>query len=151
MLIRIRSTGQVMTESEFRKINSNTSFPPQISVAVLNEFGADPVLNGAQPTPTFYQVVVQQGVEQINGKWFTKFVCVDMDQDAKDAKDAEHKAINKTQAEKLLTETDWTQMPDVPLLNKQEFASYRAVIRAIALNPPVVVTQWAAKPAEQWS
>lgn len=151
MLIRIRSTGQVMTESEFRKINSNTSFPPQISVEVLNEFGADPVLNGAQPTPTFYQNVVQQGVEQINGQWFTKFVCVDMSQEAKDAKDAEYKEINKTQAEKLLSETDWTQVADVPLLNKQAFVTYRAAIRAIALNPPVIVNQWATKPAEQWS
>ena len=99
MLIRIRSTGQTMYEAEFRSINSNTSFPPQISVAVLNEFGADPVLNGAQPTPTFYQVVVQDGVEQINGQWFTKFICVDMDQEAKDAKDAQCKAANKARAE----------------------------------------------------
>lgn len=151
MLIRIRSTGQVMTESEFRGINSNTSFPPQISVAVINEFGADPVLNGAQPTPTFYQVVVQQGIEQINGQWFTKFVCVDMDQKAKDAKDAQCKASNKATAEKLLSETDWTQVADVPLLNKQEFATYRAAVRAIALNPPVIVENWATKPAEQWS
>ena len=73
MLIRIRSTGQTMYESEFRANNPNTSFPPQISVEVLNEFGADPVLNGAQPTPTFYQFVAQDGVEQIGGQWFTKF------------------------------------------------------------------------------
>ena len=151
MLIRIRSTGQTMYEAEFRKLHSNTSFPPQISVEILNEFGADPVLNGAQPTPTFYQFVVQDGVEQINGQWFTKFICVDMDQEAKDAKDAQCKAANKAQAEKLLSETDWTQVADVPLLNKQEFADYRAAIRAIALNPPVIVENWATKPAEQWS
>ena len=150
MLIRIRSTGQVMYEAEFRSINSNTSFPPQISVEVLNEFGADPVLNGAQPTPTFYQVVVQQGVEQIDGQWFTKFVCVDMDQEAKDAKDAECKAANKANAEQKLAATDWTQVADVPLLNKQEFADYRAAVRAIALNPPVQAT-FPDIPAEQWS
>ena len=151
MLIRIRSTGQTMYESEFRSINSNTSFPPQISVEILNEFGADPVLNGAQPTPTFYQVVVQDGVEEVDGQWFTKFICVDMDQEAKDAKDAEYKANNKTTAEKLLAETDWTQVADVPLLNKQEFVDYRAAVRAIALNPPVIVENWAVKPEEQWS
>lgn len=150
MLIRIRSTGQTMYEAEFRSINSNTSFPPQISVEVLNEFGADPVLNGAQPTPTFYQTVVQQGVEQIGGQWFTKFVCVDMDQEAKDAKDAQCKAANKATAEQKLAATDWTQVADVPLLNKQEFADYRAAVRAIALNPPVQAT-FPDLPAEQWS
>lgn len=150
MLIRIRSTGQTMYESEFRSINSNTSFPPQISVEVLNEFGADPVLNGAQPTPTFYQFVVQDGVEQINGQWFTKFICVDMDQEAKDAKDAECKAANKSTAEQKLAATDWTQVADVPLLNKQDFVDYRATVRAIALNPPVQAT-FPDLPAEQWS
>jgi len=149
MLIRIRSTGATMYESEFRSINSNTSFPPQISVEVLNEFGADPVLNGAQPTPTFYQFVVQDGVEQINNQWFTKFILVDMDQEAKDAKDAQCKAANKQEAEQKLAATDWTQVADVPLLNKQEFVDYRTAVRAIALNPPVQAT-FPDLPAEQW-
>jgi hypothetical protein len=150
MLIRIRSTGQTMYEAEFRSINSNTSFPPQISVAILNEFGADPVLNGAQPTPTFYQFVAQDGVEQVGGQWFTKFICVDMDQEAKDAKDAQCKAANKATAEQKLAATDWTQVTDVPLLNKQDFVDYRAAVRAIALNPPVQAT-FPDLPAEQWS
>jgi hypothetical protein len=150
MLIRIRSTGATMYESEFRSINSNTSFPPQISVEILNEFGADPVLNGAQPTPTFYQFVAQDGVEQVGGQWFTKFICVDMDQEAKDAKDTQCKASNKATAEQKLAATDWTQVVDVPLLNKQEFVDYRTAVRAIALNPPVQAT-FPEIPAEQWS
>jgi NACalpha-BTF3-like transcription factor len=151
MLIRIRSTGQTMYESEFRSINSNTSFPPQISVEILNEFGADPVLNGAQPVPSLYQIVVEQGVEQINGQWFTKFVAVEMSQEAKNAKDLQSKEANKKTAEGKLQATDWTQVADVPLLNKQAFVDYRAAVRAIALNPPVIVENWAVKPEEQWS
>jgi hypothetical protein len=150
MLIRIRSTGATMYESEFRSINSNTSFPPQISVEILNEFGADPVLNGAQPTPTFYQFVIQDGVEEVGGQWFTKFICVDMDQEAKDAKDAQCKAANKSTAERKLQATDWTQVADVPLLNKQAFTDYRALVRAIAINPPVEAT-FPELPTEQWS
>jgi hypothetical protein len=150
MLIRIRSTGALMYEPEFRSLYPNTSFPQQITASLLNEFGADPVLNGAQPTPTFYQYAVQQGVEQINNQWFTKFVCVDMDQSAKDAKDAEYKAANKATAESKLQATDWTQVADVPLLNKQEFTDYRVAVRSIALNPPVQAT-FPDLPAEQWS
>ena len=150
-LYRVRTDGSVKTQGEIRRDNPNTSLPAVWTKDVCDAIGVDPVLNGAQPTPTFYQIVAQQGVEQINGQWFTKFVCVDMSQEAKDDKDAECKAGNKATAEKLLSETDWTQVADVPLLNKQAFADYRAAVRAIALNPPVIVDQWATKPAEQWS
>ena len=150
-LYRVRADGSLKTQGEIRRDNPNTSYPAVWTEETCNAIGIDPVLNGPQPTPTFYQYVIQDGVEEINGKWFTKFICVDMDQEAKDAKDAQCKAANKAQAEKLLSETDWTQVADVPLLNKQEFADYRAAIRAIALNPPVIVENWATKPAEQWS
>jgi hypothetical protein len=93
---------------------------------------------------------VQDGVEQVDGQWFTKFICVDMDQEAKDAKDAQCKAANKATAESKLQATDWTQVADVPLLNKQEFVDYRAAVRAIALNPPVQAT-FPDLPVEQWS
>jgi hypothetical protein len=59
--------------------------------------------------------------------------------------------LNKLQAEKLLQETDWSQMPDVALLNKQEFTDYRAVVRAIAVNPPTTPVEFPNKPQELWS
>lgn len=150
MLVRIRSNGSVITEQELLNQYPNTSFPNPITEQVINNLGADVVLNGAQPTPTFYQTVAQDGVEQINGQWFTKFICVDMDQEAKDAKDAQCKAANKATAEAKLSATDWTQVADVPLLNKQDFTDYRALVRAIALNPPVQAT-FPELPVEQWS
>jgi hypothetical protein len=150
MLVRVRNTGAVMYQQEFLNTFTNTSFPAQITEEVINGLGADVVLNGAQPTPTFYQVVVQNGVEQVGGQWFTKFICVDMDQEAKDAKDAQCKAANKATAEGKLAATDWTQVADVPLLNKQEFVDYRTAVRAIALNPPVQAT-FPDLPVEQWS
>jgi hypothetical protein len=57
---------------------------------------------------------------------------------------------NKQLAEEKLAATDWTQVADVPLLNKQEFVDYRAAVRAIALNPPVQAT-FPDLPVEQWS
>ena len=150
MLVRVRNTGAVMYQQEFLNTFTNTSFPAQITEEVLNSLGADVVLNGAQPTPTFYQFVIQDGVEQLDGKWFTKFICVDMNQEAKNAKDTKCKAANKATAEGKLAETDWTQVADVPLLNKQAFVDYRAAIRAIAINPPVIVQNWATKPQEVW-
>jgi hypothetical protein len=57
---------------------------------------------------------------------------------------------NKQIAEEKLAATDWTQVADVPLLNKQAFVDYRAAVRAIALNPPVQAT-FPNLPVEQWT
>jgi len=66
------------------------------------------------------------------------------------AKHASQAAQNKTTAEQLLAQTDWTQVADVPLLNKSDFTAYRATVRAIALNPTHDAV-FPALPAEQWT
>jgi len=130
MELRIRDTGAVMTESEFRSLHPNTSFPQQLSVALLNEFGADPVLNGAQPTATRYQIVVRDGVEEINGQWFTKFTANDIDADAIAALDAQQAASQRTERNRLIAVCDWTQVADSPV-DKEVWATYRQSLRDI--------------------
>jgi hypothetical protein len=41
----------------------------------------------------------------------------------------------KTQRNRLLYESDWTQMPDVALLNKTAWATYRQELRDITSQP----------------
>jgi hypothetical protein len=75
MQIRIQSTGQVMYENEFRALFPNTSFTQQLSEALINELGADVVFEGPQATGgTRYQYSQPSGVEQIDGKWYTKYI-----------------------------------------------------------------------------
>lgn len=74
MDIRLRDTGQVMTEWEFRSLNSNTSFPNIISEELLDSFNADIIFEGSQPTGELWQYAVRDGVEEINGKWFWKYI-----------------------------------------------------------------------------
>lgn len=75
MQVRIRETGQVMYESEFRALHPNTSMPQQLSEELLNDFGADVVFEGPQATGgTVYQYSQSSGVEQVNGKWYTKHI-----------------------------------------------------------------------------
>ena len=40
-----------------------------------------------------------------------------------------------SQAKKLLSDTDYSQLADVNLVNKNEFTEYRSLVRAIANNP----------------
>jgi len=75
MQVRIRETGQVMYEGEFRALFPNTSMPQQLSEELLNSFGADVVFEGPQATGgTVYQYSQASGVEQVDGKWYTKYI-----------------------------------------------------------------------------
>lgn len=130
MELRIRDTGQVMTDSEFRSLHSNTSFPPQLTVELLDSFGADPVLNGPQAQPTRYQVAFRDGVEEINGQWFTKFSVADMDADAIASLDARQADSVRAERNRKLTASDWTQVADAPV-DKAAWAAYRQGLRDV--------------------
>ena len=63
----------------------------------------------------------------------------------------------KRQAKALLTETDWTTIPDVSdpasspfLVNYDEFKQYRSTLRSLAVNP-VAAPVFPTPPTEQWS
>lgn len=58
---------------------------------------------------------------------------------------------NKLKAQQLLRKTDWTQLADVPLLNKEDYAAYRQQIRDIVLNPASATIQWPVEPMSMWS
>lgn len=77
MRLRIRDTGAVMYDDEFRRMYPDTSFPQVLTVELLNDYGADPVFEGPQPPLTENQWSKYDGVEQIDGKWYTKYIAVD--------------------------------------------------------------------------
>ena len=147
MQIRVRTTGAVMYESEFRALHPNTSFPQQLSEALLNELGADVVFEGPQATGgTVYQYSQAQGVEQIEGKWFTKYVlgptfidtvvngttttAAQHEAAYKAVKDAEQATSVRKQRDEKLAECDWTQVADAPV-DKTVWATYRQALRDI--------------------
>lgn len=145
---RIKETGAVVTESELRAMHPNTSFPYVLTEELVNDLGADVVFEGPQPTATKYQVVYRDGVEQIEGKWYTKYSVADMDDEAKAAVDAATIAANKALRNTKLDNTDWTQLGDVPLTAdcKTAFAAYRQALRDLDMLDPT----WPEAPAEEW-
>ena len=65
---------------------------------------------------------------------------------------------NKEEAVKRLNETDWVNQPDVydpantpHLTNRDEFLSYRAFCRNIAVNPYDGNIDWPTEPKAVWS
>jgi hypothetical protein len=128
--------GQVMHEAEFRthiKASGGPSWDTT-TLEVLEALGADVVFEGPQAQPTRYQVAFADGVEQVDGKWYTKYSVADMDADAIAAKDAEQaKSVRQQRGEKL-KDSDWTQVADALLdapVDKAAWATYRQALRDV--------------------
>lgn len=165
MEIRVRETGQVMFDNEWRRMikeSQGLNFG-QLDEATLNRFGADVVFEGPKASGgTVYQYSMRQGVEQVNGKWYTKYVLgpvlVDTTEDGVTTTAAEHEAAYKARKDaeradqmradrnKRLTETDWTQLAD-STADKEAWATYRQALRDIPTQAgfPWEVT-WPTKP-----
>ena len=145
MQIRIRSTGQVLLQHEWEKWVAQTYAKSisGITPEIINTFDSDPVFEGPQATGgTVYQYSQQDGYEQVDGKWYTKFVlgpiftdteeatAVEQETAYKAGKDAEQAtSVRKQRAEKL-SETDWTQLTDAPV-NSALWATYRQALRDV--------------------
>ena len=131
MEIRIRETGQVMFEGEFRSMHPETSFPVPLTAEILADFGADVVLEGPQAEPTRYQVGYRDGVQQIDGKWFTKYSVADMADEAKAAKDARQAENVRETRNQRLKDSDWSQGKDIADAVSQPWAVYRQALRDV--------------------
>jgi hypothetical protein len=132
MQIRIRSTGQVLSQNDWEKWVAQTYAKSLsgITEEAVNRFESDILLEGPQPTPARYQFVVADGVEEIDGKWYTKYILSDMDQQAKDILDAtQAKAVRQERTE-ILRESDWTQLADSSA-DKTTWATYRQALRNV--------------------
>jgi hypothetical protein len=150
MQIRIRQTGAVMYEAEFRAYQQANGGPTwgQTTEEILDSLGADVVFEGPQATGgTVYQYSMPDGVEQVvdaqgAGKWYTKHILGPVFTDTEDATAAEQEAAYKAakdaeQAESVrqqrgekLKDSDWTQVADAPV-DKAAWATYRQSLRDV--------------------
>jgi hypothetical protein len=145
MQIRHRETGAVMYEAEFRAYQQANGGPSwgQTTEEILDSLGADVVFEGPQATGgTVYQFSQADGVEQVDGKWYTKYVlgpiftgtedfsAAEQEAAYKAAKDAEQaKSVRQQRGEKL-KDSDWTQVADAPV-DKAAWATYRQALRDV--------------------
>ncbi len=129
---RLRATGQVMLEDELRRWARDNGGPSwdRTTDEVLEVLGADVVFEGPQAQPTRYQIAFRDGVEQVDGRWFTKYSVADLDDEAKAAKDAEQAKAMREQRNQKLKDTDWTQVADAPG-DKAAWAIHRQALRDI--------------------
>jgi hypothetical protein len=159
MQVRIRESGAVMYEAELRaytKANGGPSWETT-TTEVLEALGADVVFEGAQATGgTVYQYSQADGVEQVDGKWYTKYVLGPVFTDGettaaeqevayKAMKDAEQaKSVRQTRDDKL-AETDWRFRSD--MTPSQEWKDYCQALRDIPAQSGFPwATTWPTQP-----
>lgn len=150
MEIRVRATGAVMYENEFRRWLLSTGGPSYntLTPEIMAELGVDPVFEGPQAVPTTpYQFSYRSGVEEIEGKWYTRYelgpVFIDTEgataaeQEAayKAQKDAEQWVLVRADRNKRLADCDWTQLADATV-DAAAWAVYRQALRDLPQNNP---------------
>jgi hypothetical protein len=138
-----------MYEAEFRAYQQANGGPAwgQTTEEILDSLGADVVFEGPQATGgTVYQYSMPDGVEQIDGKWYTKHILGPVFTDTtvdgvtttaaaneaayKAAKDAEQANAVRQQRTEKLKDSDWTQVADSPV-DQAAWATYRQALRDI--------------------
>jgi len=153
MEIRLRSTGEVMYEGEFRTRFAQNLPPRPLTQEWLDTYTSDPagdiVFEGPQATGgTVYQYSQRAGVEQVDGKWYTKYIlgpvftdtpatetqpaktAAENEAEYKARKDAEQATSVRNQRTQMLKDSDWTQIAD-STADKAAWATYRQALRDI--------------------
>ena len=140
---RIRETGEIVTNlaAQF----PNTSLPVSLTQDDFDALGIDPVFEAPQPEHTQFQVVYRDGVEKIEGKWYTKYGVSDMDQEAIDAMTAAQWESVRALRNTKLENCDWTQLPDAPV-DATAWAAYRQELRDITNQPDPFNITWPQEP-----
>ncbi len=150
MEIRVRSTGAVMYESEWKTYMKQTTGKNfgRLDEATLDTYGSDIVFEGPQATGgTVYQYSQRSGVEQIGDKWYSKYIlgpvftdtvedgvtttAAEHEAEYKARKDAEQATIVRATRDTKLAESDWTQARDVTLANDADWQTYRQALRDV--------------------
>lgn len=160
---RDRTTGEIKSQGQLRKENSNMSMPKVWNNNVYDALNVDPVLPAPQPTEGIgaYQTVRRNGVIQdANNNWVEAWQIVDMfSDDAELGTKAEQEAAyqtkldnnaaerNRSTCDRLIAETDWWASSDLTMTSEQ--TAYRQALRDITAHanwPHLNDDDWPTKP-----
>ena len=136
MELRVRETGEVISERDLYYKYPNISFPKPLTSYVIDTYGLEVILEGPQPqTSPPYETVVRQGIEEIKGKWFTKYVIGPIFNNKEDEEayrlkiDTQASESIRSTRNSLISKSDWMGCSDV--IMSDEWRQYRQELRDI--------------------
>lgn len=155
---RIRDTSEyIMTDFGLREhFKGQGKVPSPLTVEWMESKGVDPVFEGPQASGgTVYQYSQFSGLEQIEGKWYTKYILgpvfdtVEQEAAYKAQKDAEFAKAARDSRDNLLSECDWVIVMSLEAGRAipAEWAAYRQALRDLPQQAGFPVTiVWPVKP-----
>lgn len=128
----------------FKNISWGT-YPDNSFLASLNVF---PLTDNppAFDSETQRRTTLTSTYDSVSGGWVTNYLVEDISQEELDAQESarrEEVIFNiRSQRDSLLRESDWVMTVDAPILNKNQWAVYRQLLRDITSqnpNPDLIV------------
>lgn len=138
------------TVGDLRRDHRHTSFPKNISEATMASFGMFPVGYEAAPEydPMTHRLEHSNTPVLKNGKWVLTKTVVALTEDQIASRDAGKAKEVRDKRNKLLNESDWTQISDAPV-DQDEWKTYRQALRDITNHenfPYLSEADWPVKP-----
>jgi len=134
---------------------------PLTDTAITTGNTLAPVIDATQPTydPATQLCTQNDNPTLIDGVWTLGWTITEMTPEQQAQYIANLQAQTSTQAQTLLSATDWTAIASVAdpavstphLTNQAEFLSYRSAVRAIGVNPPTTPATFPTVPTATWS
>lgn len=142
----------MFSPTDLRLANPQTSFPQVLTDECLAEWDVYPCQPTEPPATDYTQNLAMGEPVLVDGVWTQTWVVTPASPEEIAECEAEMRSANKQQASTLLTETDYTDLPNTAnkILNLPAILAYREALRLIALNPPLTVDQWPVKPKTEW-
>lgn len=121
--------------SELRQDRPDTSFPDDVPVERLADFGVFPVVSF---DPPWHDPLTQNCLRGWPAKsgdvWIETWNVTTASPEDAAARTAERAAAVRAERDRRLAACDWTQLPDAPA-NKEAWASYRQALRDLTSSP----------------
>ena len=123
----------------------NTSFPKELTIQILEEWGVYEVKR--TPKPTDYTKTITEGTPQlVDGSYVQIWDEADATQSEIDTKLEDRWEVIRILRNELLLECDWTQLADIPAETKELWQIYRQELRNITLQTNPFLIVWPVKP-----
>jgi hypothetical protein len=131
--------------NDLRRDKPNVSFPKVIPTETLNEYGVF-LVTEVEVEEDYTKVISELNPILVDGVWTQNYLIVDASQEELDERFEIKWEEIRQERNKLLTESDWTQLGDSPLSSSQEWKDYRQSLRDITNQTNPFQITWPTKP-----
>jgi hypothetical protein len=150
MYLLLNITEQVILKypysiAQLREDNPQVSFPKNPTPNLLKEYNTYPVQQTEPPIVDYTKNISESTPELIEGVWTQAWLVTEASPEEIHQRVGDQWNLIRKQRNRLLTECDWTQLPDAPV-EPTVWSVYRQALRDITLQEDPFNIVWPEKP-----